>query len=528
MREVQTVKSVKSKVAAFTVIVAAVAAVLYIPILSADFVYDDISQILTDNYIHTPAHFAEVLSLSVMKKDVLDNNRPAMVLSLMFDSLLWGRSPFGYHLTNLLLHSLNSAFVFLLIYGVLSRLFAQNNKNIGPFSAAFIGAIIFAIHPVNSEAVCVVTYREDLLAAFFVLLMLIFAEYFPTQRKATNLLLGGLIAILSFLAAATKENGAVAPVLLIVYWLLIRKAEQWRIWAKLICASFTATLVFMIARFTLVPAKSAIFFLKASYLGGSFSQMLTIQPRIWAFQLLELLGLNLLCADQTDYSIRFITLSAALVILAAIIVAAGLISRKNTGFGAGILFFCLAMLPTSNLIPIFRPLADRYLYLPMVGVCLALGAGLCRLKMPEKLLPKALCVIIPAAVCVFLGYYTVQREFVWHNSLSLWNDTVKKNPFSFIGNNNLGFALFDVGEYKKAIPAFTKASQIAPNEADAIAGLAITYDALGLTDSADQAYRKAVSLDKHYIGYDSLMPALIWTPQDAKKLQIIADRVVKK
>jgi hypothetical protein len=525
MREVQTVKSAKSKVAAFAVIIAAAAAILYIPILSADFVYDDISQILTDNYIHKPAHFAEVLSLSVMRKDVIDNNRPAMLLSLMFDSLLWGRNPLGYHLTNLLLHSLNSAMIFLLLYGVLSRLFAQNNKNIGPFAAAFIGAILFAIHPINSEAVCVVTFREDLLTAFFILLMLIFAEHFPAQQKATNLLLGGLIAILSFLAVATKESGAVAPVFLLVYWLLVRKAGQWRIWTKLIAAGFSATAAFMIARFTIVPAQSAIFFQKASYIGGSFRQMLTIQPRIWTFQLLELLGPNLLCADQTDYSIRFITLSAALVVLAAAIVAAGLISRKNIGFIAGVLFFCLAMLPTSNLVPIFRPLADRYLYLPMVGVCLALGAILCRLKMPAKLLSKALCVIIPAAVCVFFCYYTVQREFVWRNSISLWDDTVKKNPFSFIGSDNLGFALFDAGEYKKAIPVFTKASQIVPKEADPIAGLAITYDALGLTDSAEEAFLKAVSLDKRYAGYDNLMPTLLWTSQQAQKLQIIADRV---
>ena len=528
MREVQTLKTAKSKVAAFAVIIAAAAAVLYIPILSADFVYDDISQILTDNYIHKPAHFAEVLSLSVMRKDILDNNRPIMVLSLMLDSLLWGRNPFGYHLTNLLLHSLNSAMMFLLIYGVLSRLFAQNNKNIGALRAAVIGAIIFAIDPINSEAVCVVTYREDLLAVFFVLLMLIFAEYFPTQQKTTNLLLGGFVVILSFFAVAVKESGAMAPLFLLVYWLLVRKAGQWRIWTKLIAAGFIANAAFMIARFTLIPAKSVIFFQKASYIGGSFGQMLTFQPRIWTFQLLELFRLNLLCADQTDYSIRFITLSAALVVLAAAIVVAGLISRKNTGFSTGILFFCLAMLPTSNFVPIFRPLADRYLYLPMVGVCLALGAGLCRLKIQEKLLSKALCVIIPAAVCVFLGYYTIQREFVWHNSISLWDDTVKKNPFSFIGSDNLGFVLFDTGEYNKAIPAFTKASQLAPNEADPIAGLAITYDALGLTDSADQAYLKAVSVDKHYAGYDSLMPTLLWTSRQAEKLQVIADRVLKK
>jgi hypothetical protein len=115
MREVQTVKMSKAKVAAFAVIVAAIAAVLYIPILSAEFVYDDILQIEIDPYIHQHQHFADVLSLKVITQGVIDNNRPINLLSLMLDSLLWNKAPFGYHLTNLLLHSLCSAMVFVLL-----------------------------------------------------------------------------------------------------------------------------------------------------------------------------------------------------------------------------------------------------------------------------------------------------------------------------------------------------------------------------------------------------------------------------
>jgi hypothetical protein len=539
MRTVQTVKTTvnagkeqlimsKSKLAAFAVIIAAAAAVLYLPILSADFVYDDTSQILIDDYIHKPAHFAEVLSLSVIGRDVLDNNRPVMLLSLMLDSLLWGRNPFGYHLTNLLLHSLCSAMVFLLLYGVLSRLFGQSNKNIGASIASFIAAMLFAIHPVNSEAVCVVTFREDLLAAFLTLLTLILAERFPAERKAINILLGGLIIISIFAAVAAKENGVVAPLLLLIYWLIVRRGNQWRIRAKLIAAGFGATAAFMIARFTLVPAQSAIFPVKASYLGGSFSQMLTIQPRIWTFQLLELIWPKLLCADQTGYSIRHITLSAALVALAAVIVIVLLLCRKNIGFGMGAMFYCLAILPTLNLVPIYRPMADRYLYFPMFGVCLALGATICRLKTPTKRWLGALWVVAAAAICIFLGFFTIQRLSVWNNGLSLWEDTVKKNPFSYTGYNNLGFALFDAGEFEKAVSAFTRASQIEPDEADPIAGLAITYDAMGLSASAEAAFRKAVSLDKRYAGYDSLMQTLSWQPHQAEKLQIIAGRVLGK
>lgn len=519
----------RSKPAAFAVFIAAVATVLYLPTLSADFVYDDLSQVITDDYIHKPAHFAEVLSLSVMRKDILDNNRPVMLLSLMLDSLLWGRNPFGYHLTNLLLHTLCSIMAFLLFYGVFGRLFPQSNKNIGALWGAFAAALLFAIHPVNSEAVCVVTFREDLLAAFFILLVLILAEMFPTKRKTTSVLLGGIMVILIFAAAAAKENGVIAPVFLLIYWLIVRRHSQWRMWAKLITAGFAATVVFTIARFALVPAQSAIFFVKASYLGGSFSQMLTIQPRIWTFQLLELIWPKLLCADQTGYSVRYITLSVALVILAAVIVMVLLVCRKNIGFGMGMLFYCLAILPTSNLVPIYRPMADRYLYLPMLGVCLALGAVICRLKMPTKRWLGTLWVVAAAAICIFLGTFTVQRAIVWQNSLSLWEDTVNKNPFSYTGWNNLGFALFDAGEFKKAANCFREAVRLAhPDNADPYAGLAITYDAMKMSASAETAFEKAVSIDKCYVSYDSLMKTLSWESRHAQKLAIIADRVLGK
>lgn len=517
----------KSKLIAFVIIIAVFTAVIYLPVLTADFVYDDISQILTDNYIHTPANFAEVLSLSVMKKDVIDNNRPVMLLSLMFDSLLWGRNPVGYHLTNLLLHTLCSAMVFLLLYGVLNRLFPESKKNIGALWAAFAAALFFAIHPVNSEAVCVVTFREDLLAVFFILLTLFLAEQFPAERKMMNILLGGLIIISIFAAAAAKENGAVAPLFLLVYWFIVRRGNQWRTWTGLIAAGFGATAVFIAARFMLIPAKSVIFFQKASYLGGSFSQMLTIQPRIWGFQLLELIWPKLLCADQTGYSIRYITLSAALVALAVVILIALLLCRKNIGFAAGIIFYCLAILPTSNFVPIFRPMADRYLYLPMVGASLALGAVICRLKIKKGLL-RALSIIAAVIICLFFCYFTIEREVVWHDSLSLWQDTVKKNPFSLTACNNLGFIFFDAGEFEKALFYFKKTSDISPVDPDSIAGLAITYDAMGLTADADEAFRKAVFLDKRYASYDSLIQTLLWKPQQAKKLQIIADRVLAK
>jgi protein O-mannosyl-transferase len=196
------------KPAVCAVIVAAVTAVLYLPILSAHLVYDDTSQI-PNNYIHNPAHFIDVLTLSSMKKDMLDNNRPVMLLSLLLDATIWKNNPLGYHLTNLLLHCLCAFLLFWVTYRILLRLYPQSRRNIGPLWAAFAAALLFAIHPFNSEAVCAITFREDLLVTLFTLLVILLADRFPVQKISSNLLLVAVIVISIFAAAAAKENGVI-------------------------------------------------------------------------------------------------------------------------------------------------------------------------------------------------------------------------------------------------------------------------------------------------------------------------------
>ncbi|MFA5293259.1 MAG: tetratricopeptide repeat protein [Phycisphaerae bacterium] len=511
----------------YALIVAAVAAVLYLPILSAEFVYDDELQIVIDPYIHQPQHFADVLSLKVMTQGVIDNNRPVNLLSLMLDSVLWGRTPFGYHLTNLLLHSLCSAMVFVLLYAFLKRIFAQKEQETGPLWAAFIGAILFAIHPINSEAVCVIAFREDLLVTAFTLLVLILAEFFPSERKIVNVLLGAAIVLSIFAAAATKENGVVAPFFLLLYWLVVRKAANWRKWAILVAAGFAATLTFMILRFTIVAPLVYADVEKASYLGGSFSRMLAIQPRIWLYQLLELFWPGLMCADLGGYSISNISLTMAIIVLSVVCIAAIILGRKNKIFTLGMLFFVISMLPTSNFIPIYWPMADRYLYLPMFGLSLALSAIICRLKI-KKGLPRIFLIIAAFIIGLHLCCFTVERELVWHNSLSLWQDTVNKNPRSFLGSYNLGFALFEKGDYQQALSAFTTTSEINPYKPSVKAAMAMTCDALGRTDDAEEFFEEAVSLNNPYGSSDSLIDSLLWTHSQIRKLQIIADRVSAK
>jgi tetratricopeptide (TPR) repeat protein len=507
--------------------VAVAAAALYLPILSADFVYDDIPQVLTDSYIHNHTNILEVLSLKVMNKDVIDNNRPVMLLSLMVDSLVWGKLPFGYHLTNLLLHSLCSAMVFILICNILGELLPDKKSDAGCLAAAFIAGMVYAVHPVNSEAVCVVTFREDLLATFFTLFVLILATKFPAERKIDNFLFVAVIFIASFAAVGAKENGVAASVYLFLYWLIVRKAEKWRIWIKPIAAAFAATLLFLVLRFTIIPGESAIFSEKAAYLGGSFSQMCAIQPRIWLYQLIEIFWPPLLCADISGYSIRNITMSMALIVLLFIFVVSIFLIRKNRGIGIGIMFYIVAILPVSNFVPIFKPAADRYLYLPMFGAGLALASIVCRLKIQRKIF-KILAFAFAGIIFLYLSCFTIERELVWNNGLALWQDTVNKNPYSYTGNNNLGFVLYEKGDFEQAVIFFKKAAELDKKSADPIAGLAITYDAMGMAAMADELTRKAIAMDSIYADYEKMIRTFVWTPQNAQKLRIIIERISPK
>ena len=165
-------------------ILAGITLLVFAPTLSAGFVYDARLQILTDPFLHDPRNWWPVLSFGVLSQDVLDFNRPVHLASLMLDAAVWGKEPFGYHLTSVVLHAANVV----MLWGVLRGLVAS--RPVAPQRAARHGVtglrdattaasllppLLFAVHPLVTEAVCEPTFREDLLVAFFTLAGLLIA-----------------------------------------------------------------------------------------------------------------------------------------------------------------------------------------------------------------------------------------------------------------------------------------------------------------------------------------------------------------
>ncbi len=186
---------------------AAITLAVFWPTLSAKFVYDARLQILTGDFIHDPGNWVPVLSGQVLAMDVLDFNRPVQLASLMLDAAVWGRDAFGYHLTSVLLHVVNVV----MVWGIARGLRRAGERQAEGLSYAGLSALLFAVHPIVTEAVCEPTFREDLLVAACTLGAILLAMRHDPARTTGDRWRALGCAGLCFLAVASKESGIATP-----------------------------------------------------------------------------------------------------------------------------------------------------------------------------------------------------------------------------------------------------------------------------------------------------------------------------
>lgn len=494
---------------------------LYLPTLNGDFVYDDRAQLLIEGYVSGPEHFPEVLTLRVLGRDVIDAARPVHLLSLMLDARLWGASPPGYHLTNVLLHGACTALVFLFLLHVL-RL-SPRAQPTPALVAALGGALLFAAHPVQSEAVCVITFREDLLVTLFILLGLLLASRLPAAKGVARWLHGLGCVICLAAGAAAKDHGVVGPPLLLAYGLLFHRRERAGAWGVVTACSFLAVAALQLARYLLKPEHSDIFNRPPDYLGGSFAQALLTQPRLALHQLGSILWPFRLCADYGPYNLADLGAAASWLALACVLLGWAVLARRRPVVALAGGFYGLGLLPTSNLVPLYCPLADRYLYLPLVGIALLL-AGLGCEAMTSRRRAMLFAGLVLALVLVWIPV-TRARQAVWADEARLWRDTLDANPYSHRAANSGGFVLLERGHPREALALWQRAIELSHGqEADDWAGLAVGLDALGRRTEAEEALVRALALDRRYSTPAALVRACRWTEPQALRLQRLLER----
>ncbi|MDD5349127.1 MAG: hypothetical protein PHQ12_02840 [Chthoniobacteraceae bacterium] len=498
----------------WTLLVALAAMALYLPSLGYDFVYDSVMQVHYDAYIHEPRHFADVLSLRVLGEDVLDANRPANLFSLMTDALLFGKNPAGFRLTNLLLHGAAAALL-------LRWLLFFTGGRLWP---AVLGALVFAVHPIHTETVVEVGYREDLLATCFLLLGLNAAAAFRPGEKGRAWGPALLTVGSFFLAAASKESGAAGPVALAAYWLLFRrgKGENARAWAGLVGAATAGVALFFALRFALEVKPSLVFKNPPTAIAAQGIDWLLVQTRIWSAEFLRLLWPAHLCADYGPFNLQSIDATWALLAILTLgaAQAAGAFWSRKIAL-ASVLFWA-ALLPASNLVPIYRPMADRYLYLPMTGVALLVATALAGLTRRPARLAAGMAV---GAAAILLAAAALRQERLWRDGGTLWAAVARENPLSLNGWIGQGDAALDGNDPARALPFYQHASVLArEHSAEAFVGVALAEAARGRQPEAAKALSRATKLDSRYAKPETLVRAVALPAYQAQTLTLIGLR----
>jgi Tfp pilus assembly protein PilF len=434
--------------------------------------------------------------------------QPLSWLTFTLDFSIWGLSPAAYHLTNLLLHTVNAVVFFFVARFLLACAFrlphAQGNSALD-FSAA-LAALIFAIHPLRVESVAWATERRDVLSGvFFLVAVYGYLRYQNSSARAR----GGQWLLLSFsayfLSLAAKATAITLPVvlLLIDIYPLRRWSERGGsdrkkiLWEKapfLIFAVVFAALALLAQQSAgaLRPVKQYFF----SYRIGQVAYGVVFY--LWKSILpLGLSPLYELPYDFAEWTAVFV-LSA---LLAAAITVGLFLARRRWPAGLACWIYYIVLLAPVLGVAQSGPqlVADRYSYLACMSWAVLIGGGVFKLWQSVGSSDHRRAIAITgfaAASCtsLALGVLTFRQTEVWRDTRTLWRHVIAVAPPSSIAHYNLGRELEDQGKFADALDYYNQAVAINPANPDAQYNLARLLARQGKQTEAIEHYRLALAI----------------------------------
>lgn len=412
--------------------VVVLAGVFYGNTLVNGFVWDDEAVILNAEGIRSLKNLPLLFSRRYFREFAELSYRPVVTASYFVDYALWGLRPFGYHLTNVLVHAGASVAVLLLLRMLPSM----------PQGAAFAGAAFFVIHPVNTEAVNSIGFREDLLCGLFYFLAL--CLYLKGRQGGGWGWLAGSWAAFA-LAVYAKEMALSLPAVLVGYEVVIPSCDETgadRVWR-------VRKLAVLVAPFALI-ALSVLMFrwggfryesVRLSVWGGSMAATVANVPRAfvryigWIVMPMHLHVERNLYIAMGNWGAEAAACAVVLMVIAGAVVYG---IRRWPLAAVGAVVFFVALLPVSNIVPLRYFLAERFLYVPMLGGAMVVAAVVGRAGAHLKGARRVAAIGGLVSAGLMLGVLVVQRNKDWRDSFALWSNTQKMTPLNFRIHYQLG------------------------------------------------------------------------------------------
>jgi len=473
---------------------------VYVPAVRGGFTWDDDAYVTNNMTLRSASGLARIWG----QLTATPQYYPLVFTSFWLEYHLWGLNPLGYHIVNVLLHTLAA----MLLWRVLVRL---------QVPGAWLAAAIFALHPVAVESVAWVTERKNVLSAVFyfaaALAYLRWQERDTSDRGANARYVLALTLFICALFSKTVTASLPAALLLMMWWKRGRVAGR-DVWPLL--PFFVAG-----AALALVTA-----WLERTHVGASgpdwalsvLDRCLIAGRALWFYagKLLWPANLTFIYPRwQVDPGVWWQWLFP-LMAAAMVTILWSLRERIGRGPLVAVLFFAGTLFPAlgfANVYPMrYSFVADHFQYLASAGLIALAAAGLTKLFRP---MPFA-ALLLP----LLLAVLTWKQSAIYADTKTLWQDTLAKNPASWMAHNNLGTVLESEGQVEGAIGHYEEAIRLKPTHAEAHNNLGNAIYKKGRAEDAIREYREAIRLKPDYAtAYSNLGTALGARGRDDEALE---------
>jgi hypothetical protein len=507
--------------------------VVYFNSLRNPFHFDDMHTIVNNPYIrelgNIPRFFVYPQMFSA-KSHPRGMYRPVLLISFALNYRLTDMKAYAFRMVNLALHIANALVVFF-IFHLLVRVEEGSSTRGGPEAEkarhrrvtsgfAAVAALVFALHPVQSEALNYISSRSEILASSFYLLALLAFIAFLVDKSAPRARSYWLLSasvLLYVLSLLTKTIAISFPVMIlflsVVFWLRQKKHQRLSTLLLYQVPFWIVTCAYLLLRTMLFN-----YTFTATKQRGVFVNLLTQTSVMVHYLQLIIVPVGLSVEHefqiiQSPFDYRFVMSFIILGTICAVIVWLVIRRQRVIAFCLG--WFFIALLPTSSVLPLEVVMSEHRLYLPVAGLALAVSLALRRLMLWRRFSPNAGKTIVAAIIAVLAlwGGMVIARNKVWSTEIGLWSDALRKSPGSIRAYGKLANAYRNEQDYKKALEiceAGMKLDKRDPQMPWLIYNFGTFYHELKDYEHAAEYYREALRVGgPSPIGYSALATAYL-------------------
>ncbi len=461
------------------------------------FVGDDFHQIINNSYIYSITNIPKFFQGSTYESGGANEvtglfYRPLMMTGFTVIHALVGLNPAVYHLIQVLLHVFNTILVYFFLLLFL------------PQSVSLLLALIFLIHPVNTEAVVYIANLQEVLFFLFGMTCLFVVHHYKGKKMMFLLFLSLVLSLFS------KETGILFGLIVCLYTFLFFRKK----FTPVAIISITALCVYLVMRYMIAHMHTAHESI-APISQAAFLERIENMPLIF-IHYVRTFFFPVELGSHYFWIVRSLTLESFLLpLLGSSIVIIGLLyayqhmppTKNKKYYLFFFLWFLVGMLLHIQLIPLDATVADRWFYLPFVGFIVCLYFVYREIVKRNKFLHRRSITYIGIVVLCLFALRSFIRTFDWRDEITLYSHDIQVSS-NFILANALGTSYITKGDYKSAKP-FVESSYVERPYYGNINNMAIIYASEKNIPKAKEYFLKAVENSNHYMVYENYSSFLI-------------------